>query len=73
MKKLFLLATALLGAAHLTAQQPTTMLMKLTNGGLVRTDVNEVEKITFADTTYNLNSSGFRILEADEVCWPELL
>ena len=42
MKKLFLLATALLGAAHLTAQQPTTMLMKLTNGGLVRTDVNEV-------------------------------
>ena len=71
MKKLFLLATALLGAAHLTAQQPTTMLMKLTNGGLVRTDVNEVEKITFADTTYNLNSSGFRILEADELCWPE--
>ena len=70
MKKIFLLA-ALFGALQLTAQQPTTMLMKLTNGATLRTDVSEVEKITFADSTYNLNSSGFRILEADELCWPD--
>ncbi|MBR1499177.1 MAG: discoidin domain-containing protein [Bacteroidaceae bacterium] len=70
MKKIFLLA-ALLGALQLTAQQPTKMIMKLTNGATLRTDVSEVDKITFADTTYNLNSSGFRILEADELCWPD--
>ena len=71
MKKIFLLAIALLGTAQLMAQQPTTMIMKLTNGAAFRTDVNEVEKITFADTLYNLNSSGIRILESDELCWPE--
>lgn len=71
MKKIFLLATFLLGAVQLMAQQPTTMIMKTTNGGVVRTDVNEVEKITFTDTLYNLNSTGYRILEANELCWPE--
>ena len=71
MKKIFLLAFALLGAVQLMAQQPTTMIMKLENGAVFRTDVNGVEKITFADTLYNLNSSGDRILEADELCWPE--
>lgn len=71
MRKIFLLATTLLGAVRLMAQQPTTMITKLTNGAVVRTEVNEVEKITFADTTYNLNSSGNRILEANELCWPE--
>ena len=71
MKKIFLLAIALMGAVQLMAQQPTTMITKLTNGAVVRTDVNEVERITFADTTYNLNNSGYRILEANELCWPE--
>lgn len=71
MKKIFLLAFALLGAVQLMAQQPTTMIMKLTNGADIRTDVNDVEKITFADTVYNLNNAGLRILEADELCWPE--
>ena len=66
-----LLAACLLGALQLMAQQPTTMLTKLANGAVVRTDVDEVEKITFADTTYNLNSAGYRILEANELCWPE--
>ncbi len=51
--------------------QPATMMMKLTNGAVVRADVDEVERITFADTLYNLNSTGYRILEANEVCWPE--
>ena len=60
-----------LSALGLTAQQPATMIMKLANGAVVRTDVDEVERITFADTLYNLNASGYRILEADEVCWPE--
>ena len=71
MKKIFLLAIALMGAVSVTAQQSTTMLTKLVNGAVVRTDVSEVAKITFADTVYNLNSAGLRILEAHDVCWPE--
>ena len=49
----------------------STMLMKLVNGAVLRNDVNEVAEITLADTTYNLNSSGYRILEANDLCWPE--
>jgi len=71
MKKIFLLAFTLLGTVQLMAQQPTTMIMKLANGAVVRTEVDKVEKITFADTLYNLNSSGNHILEANELCWPE--
>ena len=71
MRKIFLLAIAFLGAVQAIAQQPTTMIMKMNNGAVVRTDVNEVEKITFADTLFNLNSAGNRILEANELCWPE--
>ena len=59
MKKISLLATILLGVTSLWAQQPTTMIMKTANGAVVRTNVNEVEKITFADTTYNLNKNGY--------------
>ena len=46
-------------------------LEKLINGAVFRTEVDRVDEITFADTTYNLNRSGYRILEADELCWPE--
>ena len=49
----------------------TTMIMKTTNGAAVRVEANEVEDITFSDTLYNLNSAGYRILEANELCWPE--
>ena len=69
MKKLFLLA--FLWSMQLMAQQNTTMITKLANGATIRTDISEVEKITFADTTYNLTSNGYRILEANELCWPE--
>ena len=71
MRKIFLLATAVMGSIHFMAQEPTTMITKLTNGAAFRTDVSEVEKIIFTDSLYNLNSDGFRILEADELCWPE--
>lgn len=72
MKKISILVIAIvLATIQLMAQQTTTMIMKLTNGAVVRTDVSEVEKITFSDTLYNLNSAGLRILEADELCWPE--
>ena len=71
MKKIYLQAFALLSAVQLMAQQPTTMITKLANGAVVRTEVDDVEKITFTDETYNLNSNGDRILEADELCWPE--
>jgi len=47
------------------------MMLKLNNGAVFRTEVNKVEEISFADTTYNLNSSGQRILEVGDLCWPE--
>lgn len=71
MQKIFLLASALLVTTHLWAQQPTTMIVKTTNGAAVRTDVNQVEKITFGDATFEINSSGDRILEADEISWSD--
>ena len=49
----------------------TTMLTKLTNGAIFRTEVKQVEEITLTDTTYNLNKTGDRILEANDLCWPE--
>lgn len=71
MRKIFLLAIAGLMTSPLLAQQPTTMIVSTTNGGAVRTDVAEVEKITFADTTYNTISGGYRIYESNELLWPE--
>ena len=71
MKKIFLLAIALLGTLQFMAQQPTTMITTLTNGANIRTEVNEVEKITFSDSLFNLNNNGLRILEANELCWPD--
>ena len=71
MKKIFLLAIALLGTIQFMAQQPTTMITTLTNGAILRTEVSEVEKITFVDSLFNLNNNGYRILEADELCWPD--
>ncbi len=72
MKKIFLLAIALLGTLQFMAQQPTTMITTLTNGANIRTEVNEVEKITFTDSLFNLNNNGLRILEANELCWPDV-
>lgn len=71
MKKIFLLAIALLGTLQFMAQQPTTMITTLTNGANIRTEVNEMEKITFTDSLFNLNNNGLRILEANELCWPD--
>ena len=71
MKKIIILAVALLGAAQIEAQRPTIMLTKLANNAIVRNDVGEVERITFADTTYALSGDGHRILEYDELCWPD--
>ena len=66
MRKILTLAFALLGAAGLSAQG-TTMLVHTANGNITQTDVAELDKITFTDTLYNLNSSGDRILEYDEL------
>lgn len=71
MKKISIFALLLQAATPLMAQQPVTMIMKTANGAAIRTDVSEVEKITFDEGTYNLNSKGFRILEANELTWPE--
>jgi hypothetical protein len=71
MSKIILLAASLLGAVQLMAQQPTTMILKTTNGATDRTEVSKVEKIIFTDSLYNLNSSGDRILETSDLCWSE--
>ena len=71
MKKILLLATTLLGTIQFMAQQPATMITTLTNGAAIRTDINEVERIIFADTVYNVNSDGLRIMEASELYWPD--
>ena len=71
MRKIFLLTTIVLVSVQLMAQQSATMITKLTNGAVVRTDVNEVEKITFTDSVFNINKTNSRILEVDELCWPE--
>lgn len=51
--------------------QGNTMYVHTTNGNIDETDVAEVEDITFVDTLYNINASGDRILEYDQVCWPD--
>ncbi|MBD5224760.1 MAG: hypothetical protein HDS68_02170 [Bacteroidales bacterium] len=71
MKKIYLLLAMLPGVAQLMAQQSPTMIVNATNGASFRTDVEDVAKITFSEATYNLNGNGQRILEADELCWPE--
>lgn len=70
-KRAFLLMTALWAATTLMAQQSNEMITKTTNGAVDRIEVDKIEKITFSDTLYNLNSNGYRILEANELCWPE--
>lgn len=71
MQKIFILATVLCAASQLWAQQPTTMILKTADGAVTRTDVSQVEKITFGEATFVLNSSGDRILEASEITWPD--
>lgn len=71
MKKTLLLALAITGTTQLVAQQPTTMITSTTFGENLRTEVGQVEKITFTDTIYNTNTSGQRILEAGDLVWPE--
>lgn len=71
MKKTCLLAATLLAVTQLMAQQNATMITKTVNGAVERTDISEIDRITFTDSTFNLNVNGYRILEADELTWPE--
>lgn len=71
MKKILLLAVILLTTMQLMAQQPVTMILKTANGASVRMNVEEVEKITFGEASYNLTADGYRILESNELTWPE--
>lgn len=52
-------------------ETPITMLTRLVNGALLRTLVDEVQSMSLVDTTFTYNSSGYRILESNELCWPE--
>ena len=71
LKKTCLLAATLLAVTQLMAQQNATMITKTVNGAVERTDISEIDRITFTDATFNLNVNGYRILEADELTWPE--
>ena len=71
LKKTCLLAATLLAVTQLMAQQNATMITKTVNGAVERTDISEIDRITFTDATFNLNVDGYRILEADELTWPE--
>ena len=68
--KILLLAVSVIAAIPAVAQH-STMLVRTTDGAVVRTNVSDVNKITFSDTTYSLTASGDRILSYDEVRWPE--
>ena len=70
MRNIFVLATVAMGIMSLSAQQ-TTMLVHTTDGDIILNDVTDVEKITFTDADYNLNADNDRILESEEVKWPE--
>ena len=65
-----MLASLAFGGLSINAQN-TTMIVQTTNGNTVRTDVNTVDKITFEDAEYNLNKDQDRILEYNELTWPE--
>ena len=71
MKKIILLAIAIMGTVQLLAQQPATMIMKTTNGATIRTDVSQVDKIVFTDSTYNMVSSNIRLMEPSDLTWPD--
>lgn len=71
MRTKILLTAVLVATTSLLAQQPATMFLKTTNGAIERTDVSTVEKITFTDSLFNINSTGSRILEYNEIYWPE--
>lgn len=71
MKKIYILTAALMTTSLLWAQQPTQMILKTTNGDVVRTDISEVEKITFGEADYEVNASGDRIIDASELTWPD--
>lgn len=71
MKKITILAAALLSMTQMMAQQAATMFIKTTNGAMMRTGVDQVEKITFTDSVFNTNSSNIRLLDAQDLEWPE--
>ncbi len=70
MRNILLLASLALGGLSLNAQN-TSMMVHTTNGGITRTDVTNVDKITFEDAEYTLNSNKDRILEHTDLTWPE--
>lgn len=70
MRNILLLASLALGGLSLNAQN-TSMMVHTTNGGITRTDVTDVDKITFEDAEYTLNSNKDRILEHTDLTWPE--
>ena len=70
MKKIIAFAAIAWGCAHLSAQH-TTMYVHTTNGGITQADVADVDKITFTDAEYKVNADNDRILEANELSWPD--
>lgn len=58
--------------SFLTVDEGSNVLLeKRTSGAIFRTDVDDINEITYTEESYNVNSKGDRILEADELCWPD--
>lgn len=70
MRNILVLATVTLGTLSLNAQN-TTMFVHTTDGNVTPTDIAKVDKITFTDAEYDLNADKDRILEYNELNWPE--
>ena len=70
MRNILVLATVTLGTLSLNAQN-TTMFVHTTDGNVTSTDIAKVDKITSTDAEYNLNADKDRILEYNELNWPE--
>lgn len=71
MRKIYATLALLPAAMQLMAQQPPTMIVNSTNGASSRTNVEEIDRITFSEASFNLNESGLRIIEANELTWPD--
>lgn len=70
MKHIVLLTSASLFAFCCVAQQ-VTMLTQHADGEITASDAGEITKITFEDVCHEVTADGDRILEYNEVDWPE--
>ncbi len=70
MKHILILFPLFSFAIH-TSAQDVTLLTHRADGEVTRTDATDITRITFENAEVKLSSSGERILECDEIEWPD--